>query len=68
MSAKLKNKPRGVNIPRKWKRSSKKKKKNTWGAIAFNEGKGTCQVDIPTLSAKGWNNQIYRGDEFKERG
>lgn len=25
----------------------------------FHEGKGTCQVAMPRVSARGWNNQIY---------
>ena len=46
-------------VPRKWKKSSKKKKKKICGAIVFSAGNGTWYVCIPRPSAVGWNNQIY---------
>ena len=46
------------HAPKKWNMSSKTKKNATWGAIIFHDGKGTCHVDMPNISAIGWKNQI----------
>ena len=53
-------KERDDYIPTKWKKSSKKKKKKTWGAMVFKSGKGTWYVFIWSFSAVGWKSQIYR--------
>lgn len=50
---------RSVYAPRKWKKSSKKKKRKICGAIVFSVGNGTWYVCIPKPSAVGWNSQIY---------
>jgi len=33
--------------------------------MAFHEGKGTCQVAMPKVSATGWNSQIF-GNGLKD--
>ena len=49
----------GIDLPRKWKKSSMTKKQNIWGIITFNGGKGTWYVVMPSASAVGWKSAIY---------
>jgi len=46
--------------------SSKTKKNASCGSMVCHDGKGTCQVLMPKVSATGWKRRIYEVDSINE--